>query len=256
MINVNKGGVMLGWFKALSLISKTGLITGASIVAVGTAGAVTHEPVITIKKESKTVPISFEENFEKNNELLKSESKIKIPGVDGSQIITYKVTFSDGKEIKREAIKQQIIKEPITQTSFIGTREILIEQSTQTIPCITKYVQDSSLSPGTSVTRTECKGGVVAITHEVIKVEGNEISRKVVKEEVTSPPVDKVIAQGPKVQSFTSNCTPGYSPCIAPGSDVDCAGGSGNGPRYTGPVRVTGPDPYDLDRDGDGYGCE
>jgi hypothetical protein len=52
------------------------------------------------------------------------------------------------------------------------------------------------------------------------------------------------------------NCTPGYSPCLPPASDYDCEGGSGNGPAYTGPVRVTGNDIYDLDRDGDGYGCE
>ncbi|HYF45626.1 MAG TPA: lamin tail domain-containing protein [Acidimicrobiales bacterium] len=53
------------------------------------------------------------------------------------------------------------------------------------------------------------------------------------------------------------SCTPGYSPCIAPGSDVDCAGGSGNGPRYVdGPVRVSGSDPYGLDSDNDGWGCE
>lgn len=52
-------------------------------------------------------------------------------------------------------------------------------------------------------------------------------------------------------------CTPGYSPCIPPGSDVDCAGGSGNGPRYVqGPVQVTGSDPYRLDADGDGVGCD
>jgi hypothetical protein len=54
-----------------------------------------------------------------------------------------------------------------------------------------------------------------------------------------------------------SNCTSGYRPCIAPGSDVDCAGGSGNGPRYVvGPVYVTGSDPYGLDADGDGVACE
>jgi hypothetical protein len=54
-----------------------------------------------------------------------------------------------------------------------------------------------------------------------------------------------------------ANCTPGYSPCIPPGSDVDCAGGSGNGPRYVdGPIYVTGSDPYDLDRVGDGVACE
>jgi hypothetical protein len=34
------------------------------------------------------------------------------------------------------------------------------------------------------------------------------------------------------------NCTAGYSPCIPPGSDVDCAGGSGNGPRYVDGPRL------------------
>jgi hypothetical protein len=52
------------------------------------------------------------------------------------------------------------------------------------------------------------------------------------------------------------NCTPGYSPCLPPASDYDCRGGSGNGPKYTGPVRVTGSDPYHLDKDRDGKGCE
>lgn len=51
------------------------------------------------------------------------------------------------------------------------------------------------------------------------------------------------------------NCQ-GYDPCIEPGPDVDCRGGSGNGPRYSGPVRVVGADPYDLDRNNDGWGCE
>jgi hypothetical protein len=37
-------------------------------------------------------------------------------------------------------------------------------------------------------------------------------------------------------------------------SDVDCSGGSGNGPAYTGQVSVVGPDVYDLDRDGVGEG--
>jgi hypothetical protein len=52
-----------------------------------------------------------------------------------------------------------------------------------------------------------------------------------------------------------SNCTPGYSPCLPPAPDYDCSGGSGNGPKYTGLVRVTGSDPYELDADGDGWGC-
>jgi resuscitation-promoting factor RpfB len=53
------------------------------------------------------------------------------------------------------------------------------------------------------------------------------------------------------------NCTSGYSPCLPLASDYDCSGGTGDGPKYVdGPVRVTGPDPYDLDRDGNGVGCQ
>jgi hypothetical protein len=53
-----------------------------------------------------------------------------------------------------------------------------------------------------------------------------------------------------------SDCHPSYRPCIPFARDVDCAGGSGNGPEYTGRVEVIGPDDYDLDRDHDGIGCE
>lgn len=58
-------------------------------------------------------------------------------------------------------------------------------------------------------------------------------------------------------QPSNTNCHPSYSGCLrADASDYDCAGGSGNGPYYTGRVRVTGPDVFGLDRDGDGWGCE
>lgn len=55
-----------------------------------------------------------------------------------------------------------------------------------------------------------------------------------------------------------SECDPNYSgACVPIASDVDCAGGSGNGPSYVqGPVNVVDEDIYDLDRDGDGVGCD
>lgn len=66
---------------------------------------------------------------------------------------------------------------------------------------------------------------------------------------LTPPPVVK-----PKE---TSSCDSNYSGCVPIASDVDCAGGSGNGPAYVrGPVYVIGSDIYDLDRDGDGVACE
>lgn len=54
-----------------------------------------------------------------------------------------------------------------------------------------------------------------------------------------------------------TSCTPGYNPCVPVAYDVDCAGGSGDGPAYVeGPVYVTGSDPYELDYDHDGVACE
>jgi resuscitation-promoting factor RpfB len=74
--------------------------------------------------------------------------------------------------------------------------------------------------------------------------------------------VSLVIAKPAPAPSTTpgGNCTPGYSPCLPQGpSDYDCYGGSGDGPAYTAPgvvYKVTGYDPYGLDADNDGYGCE
>ncbi len=53
-----------------------------------------------------------------------------------------------------------------------------------------------------------------------------------------------------------SSCDPHYSGRVPIASDVDCAGGSGNGPAYTGYTTVIGSDIYDLDSDGDGQACE
>lgn len=53
-----------------------------------------------------------------------------------------------------------------------------------------------------------------------------------------------------------SGCHPSYTGCVPIASDVDCAGGSGNGPEYTDYVEVIGPDEYGLDSDGDGQACE
>ena len=54
------------------------------------------------------------------------------------------------------------------------------------------------------------------------------------------------------------DCHPSYAgACLDPSvSDYDCAGGGGNGPAFTGRVRVVGHDEYDLDPNGDGVGCE
>lgn len=51
---------------------------------------------------------------------------------------------------------------------------------------------------------------------------------------------------------LTGACEPGYSPCLPVVADLDC----GDIDESLKPIHVTGDDPYRLDRDGDGWGCE
>lgn len=63
----------------------------------------------------------------------------------------------------------------------------------------------------------------------------------------------------PKPAPAPSTCDPNYAgQCLKDGiGDYDCSSGSGNGPNYVyGTVRVVGSDPFGLDRDDDGLGCE
>ena len=103
-------------------------------------------------------------------------------------------------------------------------------------------------------------GFSVYVTRKVsTKPEGTVISQRPTADFSARPgrTVTIVVAKpAPETSGGTSNCTPGYSPCLPPASDYDCSGGSGDGPAYTGFVRVTGSDPYGLDADNDGYGCE
>lgn len=81
------------------------------------------------------------------------------------------------------------------------------------------------------------------------------------KENSTYQPANIKIIPTSTLKSITPKrepeCHPNYSGCLNPyASDYDCIGGSGNGPYYTGRVRVYGFDVFGLDRDGDGWGCE
>lgn len=73
-----------------------------------------------------------------------------------------------------------------------------------------------------------------------------------------APPLVPKTKEPPAVpKRVTSSCHPSYSGCLEMNvGDYDCASGSGNGPNYTGAVQVYGSDPFDLDRDNDGWGCE
>lgn len=130
------------------------------------------------------------------------------------------------------------------------------------IPFQSSTQNDASLEAGKTTVSTAGVTGKKTITYEITLLNGTETSRKQISERVTQPPIDEVTKIGtrpkvaPKPQA-AAKCDKNYSGCVPIASDVDCAGGSGNGPAYVqGPIRVVGVDVYDLDRDGNGIACE
>lgn len=137
------------------------------------------------------------------------------------------------------------------------------------IPFAAVSIDDANLDVGQSVVSTTGAEGTKVTTWAVTTVDGVETGRTVVSIATSVAPVDQVTSVGTRVPPPPpapepapvpdgGGCDSNYSgPCVPIASDVDCAGGSGNGPAYVaGPVFVVGTDIYDLDRDGDGVACD
>ncbi|WOF23224.1 G5 domain-containing protein [Microbacterium betulae] len=129
-------------------------------------------------------------------------------------------------------------------------------------------MEDASIASGETRVTTVGQPGERTLTYRITELDGAEVSRELVSDVVTVEPVAEVTAIGtyvapppepePAPVDPGGGCDPNYAEaCVPIASDVDCAGGSGDGPEYfDGIARVIGVDIYDLDRDGDGYACE
>ncbi|MCU1407638.1 MAG: hypothetical protein JWQ43_3941 [Glaciihabitans sp.] len=153
---------------------------------------------------------------------------------------------------------------PTKKAPVVEVREEIVSA---TVDFVAVNVDDASAEIGSNRISTVGVAGVRESTFQVTITDGVETARTMVGEVVTTAPVDQVTSIGTKPVAVAapvappaatgSGCDPNYSGCVPVASDVDCAGGTGNGPAYlTGTANVTGSDPYDLDRDNNGIACD
>lgn len=160
------------------------------------------------------------------------------------------------------ANKQSTAQKESTNSQAAPKAEVITKTVTETqeIPYNSTTVNDSTVSKGTNKVTTPGVNGIKTLTYKVTYTDGVQTDKQLIGEEVTTPPINQVTSIGtyvaPKPKS--SSCDPNYSGgCVPIASDVDCGGGSGNGPAYFyGTATVVGYDLYDLDRDNDGLACE
>jgi len=131
------------------------------------------------------------------------------------------------------------------------------ERKNITLPNRTVTRQTATLKKGVTKVAQRGRPGLRVKVFRLTLEDGVEVDRKLVSDSVRRKPVNKIVLKGTKEPQPTRQCDPNYGGCVPIAYDVDCAGGSGDGPAYvSGPVRVIGSDIYDLDRDGDGWGCD
>jgi len=127
-------------------------------------------------------------------------------------------------------------------------------QTAQTSTSVSHARPSSSPHTRTSTSRPASKHVAPPTTHHVAPKTTS----------APAPPPKPVASAAKPAPARTSSsprasCDSAYPDvCLRDGiGDYDCAGGSGNGPNYVdGPIQVRAPDPFGLDADHDGVGCE
>lgn len=81
------------------------------------------EPVITTQTERRTAVINFKTIEENDSTLDAGKTSIKQTGVNGQQIITYTVTYTDGRETSRVEVSRTTTRQPVNRIVLVGTKE-------------------------------------------------------------------------------------------------------------------------------------
>lgn len=87
---------------------------------------------VTVVEVTKKEPIAFKIITENDSELDRCDTKIIQKGQNGQKLLTYQVTRENGKEVGRQLIKTEKIKEPVEEIIAKGTREILLGEGRAT----------------------------------------------------------------------------------------------------------------------------
>lgn len=127
------------------------------------------------------------------------------------------------------------------------------------IPQPTRTRKTTAMRTGVSRVARPGRPGLRLRVYRITKQGGVVTQRKVLSGKVLRRPVPRLLLVGaadhPSVPQ-NAPCDHNYAGCVPFASDIDCAGKGGDGPGYLRhPVRVTGIDVYDLDRDHNGVAC-
>ena len=185
----------------------------------------------TVETVDVNEEIPFKETTQDNPELYQGLTK-RVPGVKGSEKVTYEVVKENGVEKSRTAIKREITTPAKDAIVYRGTKPPVTEKGTPEVqPALEEYVakekgdpevqpalpeatvemidvneeipfkettqDDPELYQGLTKRVPGAKGSE-KVTYEVVKENGVEKSRREIQREVTTPAKDAIVYRGTK----------------------------------------------------------
>lgn len=214
-----------------------------------------------------------------NTRIKKTLSRTAILGIGAAVITTTFIGLgsvmaaTEPESVKQARITRQLAGEKAEKEAEAAKAKLLAEQekaraaevSKPKIKTVTKTEvvgydslrqDDNSIPQGEEKVSIEGVNGERTITYEVTYVKEKEIDRKVIKNEITMPAVNKVTLVGtyikPVTRSFSTAPAPQPQASSAYYANCSAARAAGAAPVYAGQPGYGS----HLDRDNDGVGCE
>ncbi|EDN2222141.1 hypothetical protein GHW39_13945 [Listeria monocytogenes] len=103
---------------------------------------------VNSKAEKKNEQVKFETVYKEDDSLNKGVEKVVQEGKNGKKVVEYKVTFENGKEKKRDVIKENVTSNKTDKVVVRGTKEKVVATPVSNVS--TSSATSSSLSSASS----------------------------------------------------------------------------------------------------------
>lgn len=162
---------------------------------------VTYDNVV-VKNYTEKEEVPFEKSNEYTFDLAYGKSEIKVAGVNGEKSLEKAKTLINSKVVSDEVIKETMTKEPTTEVTLVGTKEIVEE----TIAPETIERENSSLYKGETNVIESGSEGLKRYVYE-----NNGTDRKLVEEKIVTEATDRIVEYGTKSKPVSASSSASYS---------------------------------------------
>lgn len=89
------------------------------------AGATIKVTRVAVQALAKNETIQFDTLRRADDQMERGMEKIIQPGQKGLQVLTYRLRYEDGRLVRKDQIKTEVLKKPVTKVVVYGTRTVI-----------------------------------------------------------------------------------------------------------------------------------